>query len=320
MNRIMLDSINTVIYEITEKCNLQCRHCGYWRSGVAFCNISDFNEELAKLKDFGVKKILITGGEPLEHPMFSELVMCAKENHALSLKLATNGTLCNDAFIKTDFHKFDEIVVSLDAASADVYMDIRGRDCFNVLIDNIKKLVSAKLPNQSIKLSFLIQKKNFRFVADFIDIAVGLGVNHVALLVPNAKGDFQKKIIMKDYSESVFLSELEKKCFNDTVFPKLLSKFYEHRAFFLCSEHTLLLIKDYLLQDGDCFEIRKGTCSLPLNSVFIYANGRKKMCPYIDMELTEIGKEMLCTERMKLLFSAPMICRHCMEVSVNEFE
>jgi len=84
-----------VVWNITRTCNLRCVHC-YSDSNAAsypgelawdqMCNVLD------DLANYGVPSLLLSGGEPMVHPRFFELVELASAR-GLKLTISTNGTL-----------------------------------------------------------------------------------------------------------------------------------------------------------------------------------------------------------------------------------
>lgn len=80
--------------ELTRRCNLDCPHC-YINGGAARDGEMGTTELLScvdELADMGVWAIAITGGEPMLHPDFVEIVNYA-HSKGLLIGIATNGTL-----------------------------------------------------------------------------------------------------------------------------------------------------------------------------------------------------------------------------------
>lgn len=89
-----MNNFTSVRLEITSKCNLNCKYC----HNLDFANKNDdmSTEEIKKLiyslKDLGVNKILLTGGEPLLNPDIIEIVQLLTDLNIKS-DLVTNGKL-----------------------------------------------------------------------------------------------------------------------------------------------------------------------------------------------------------------------------------
>ena len=139
----------TVELDMTNRCNHKCPQCvvNYFRvadNGSLSKNLArDIVLQLAKNKVRGL--IFTGGGEPLCNPYTLETVELAKAK-GLDLGFITNGSLFNEKSIKTVLKNCTWLRVSLDAASAKVFMASHGLEGneFERVIDNIRLLASAK--------------------------------------------------------------------------------------------------------------------------------------------------------------------------------
>jgi organic radical activating enzyme len=69
------------LFNITERCNLRCRHCGYGDSGrTSTMSIDDLRSWSAQVLDAGIPRIIVTGGEPFtNHRLLVETAKCVSE-------------------------------------------------------------------------------------------------------------------------------------------------------------------------------------------------------------------------------------------------
>lgn len=103
-----------LFFEITKRCNLQCRHCGSSCSSKGqSLTVEDINNTL-RLIMIDRPMICLTGGEPLLHPAFFEIANCV---HSMGFfwGMTTNATLIDDA-IAANLKKtgLSTVSVSLD--------------------------------------------------------------------------------------------------------------------------------------------------------------------------------------------------------------
>jgi MoaA/NifB/PqqE/SkfB family radical SAM enzyme len=86
--------------DLTSGCNLKCLHCFLRYEGVNLRNKStrDVQALLKTLEELGVLFLVLTGGEPLSRPDFSEIYRSAKRR-GFFLMLFSNGTLMTDAIM-----------------------------------------------------------------------------------------------------------------------------------------------------------------------------------------------------------------------------
>jgi MoaA/NifB/PqqE/SkfB family radical SAM enzyme len=118
-----------VSLELTRLCNLRCLHC-YNDSGRRDPAELEDREKLEMadyLGRWGVRRISITGGEPVLDPSFAGLLSIAGE-YGIAVKVTTNGWEVPDALVAaidegTVFH----VNVSLDGADEATHDAFRGR-------------------------------------------------------------------------------------------------------------------------------------------------------------------------------------------------
>lgn len=82
---------------LTDKCNLKCNYCygNYAPQGHSFLPIEKTKDLIIQLKDIGVRVLELTGGEPLMHPEFKEILELACESFEY-ISIMTNGSLFQD--------------------------------------------------------------------------------------------------------------------------------------------------------------------------------------------------------------------------------
>lgn len=84
-----------VVWNITRTCNLRCVHCYSDSMAARYPGELEWPEMQAVVRDlaaYEIPSLLLSGGEPLIHPRFFDLVDYATE-HGLKLTISTNGTL-----------------------------------------------------------------------------------------------------------------------------------------------------------------------------------------------------------------------------------
>ena len=97
--------------EITQNCNLICRHC-YEGSSRADCrpemSFEDFQFAIETLKKIGIDRIQLVGGEPLTHTKLCRFIDYVANKFSF-IEIFTNGTLLTDSLLK----KIKEAGISL---------------------------------------------------------------------------------------------------------------------------------------------------------------------------------------------------------------
>ena len=115
--------------ELTNVCNLFCKHC--YREASFKGNFIPKNELFKTfdlLHEKGMTLIELTGGEPLLHPDFFEILTYALKRFQL-VAILTNGTLVDEKMVEKLTPYKDRILVgvSIDSATSDFHDRFRGK-------------------------------------------------------------------------------------------------------------------------------------------------------------------------------------------------
>ncbi len=155
---------------LTERCNLRCFYC-MPEAGVPHRPSSQFmstEEVLGIAKQFvqlGVKKIRLTGGEPLIRKD-AEAVIRGLAELPVELAITTNGILVDEFVNVFEECGLKHINVSLDSLRAERFNKITRRDYFSRVMKNINTLINRGF---NVKLNaVLIKGVNEDEIADFI--------------------------------------------------------------------------------------------------------------------------------------------------------
>ncbi len=144
---------------LTSNCNLRCQYC-MPAEQIKNNEQTLSNEELIYLIRLicqtGIKKIRLTGGEPLLYPQLEYLLKICKEIKSVKkVVLTTNGILLSEQIEKLKKAGLDGINLSLDCIDKDLYKKItRGGDIEKVLL-GIKKAKNLDIP---LKINSVIMK------------------------------------------------------------------------------------------------------------------------------------------------------------------
>lgn len=119
-----------LMIELTDICNLKCKHC--YRNASAkgrYISKKDFFNTIDIFVSKGLDAIELTGGEPLLHPDFSEIV-CYAASRLDIVAVLTNGTHINEAIIEKLKPYKDKILfsVSIDSSTSEFHDDFRGSE------------------------------------------------------------------------------------------------------------------------------------------------------------------------------------------------
>jgi SynChlorMet cassette radical SAM/SPASM protein ScmF len=173
---------------IAGACNLACSHC--WISphfdpaaaSGKFLSLEHARKAVEQGKHLGLSSAKLTGGEPLLHPQFRELVSILA-SAGLGIVIETNGTLVDESlagFLQDKGVKF--ISVSLDGADSKTHEALRGvSGSFEQAVAGIRALVTRGFKPQVI---CTLHRGNASQMQEVIALAQSLGCcsvkfNHV---------------------------------------------------------------------------------------------------------------------------------------------
>ena len=133
---------------ITERCNLACRYCKPLHGAEARVLTDAQIGQIAKAGGMlGMRKIRLTGGEPLVRENVAHLVALLRETHGIEqVAITTNGVLLHQQLPALLAAGLSRVNISLDATSPALYAKITGRDCVLAVQKGIDAALTANLP------------------------------------------------------------------------------------------------------------------------------------------------------------------------------
>ena len=167
---------------ITNGCNLQCRHCWpesssrYISRPVSCDTLKRLIRELSHLQ---VEEVCLTGGEPLTHPDWLEILRYSCRRPGLKrVNLQTNGTLLDEAAINAlRSIRFQGLLiqVSLEGADAQTHDRVRCPGSFERALKGLQRLAEAGMGKQT-RVAFTEMQHNFADLPRLLKIVDRLGI------------------------------------------------------------------------------------------------------------------------------------------------
>lgn len=174
---MLTDSFNRVHdylrISITDQCNFRCAYCmpGHiFGEHYRFSKNTMAPDEIFKLASvfqrLGVRKIRITGGEPLVRSDAGTIMRQLSEL-PVKLTITTNASLIHRFIDDLKAAAVRSVNISLDSLESDAFRIITERDQFNTVMDNIRLLLDESF---RVKLNMVVLKgKNDHEVSRFVD-------------------------------------------------------------------------------------------------------------------------------------------------------
>ena len=164
--------------ELTDQCNLHCKHCG---SGCSNQNhtflptpvIEKVLKSVSGKYDPRNTMVCITGGEPMLHPDLFRIIQLAHSG-GFPVGITTNGTLIDSkSAVKLKQSGLDTIAVSLDGIgdTHDSFRDVSG--CFNKAVEGIKHLSECGIDAQ---VMTVIHKDNLFQLEEMYEYFYAMGI------------------------------------------------------------------------------------------------------------------------------------------------
>lgn len=143
--------INYARISVTDRCNLRCRYC-MPECGVKKLSHADILtlEEILRVAEvfsqLGIKKIRITGGEPLLRRNLPDLIRKIKDIRGIEqVTLTTNGVLLKNFAQELISAGLDGINLSLDTLNEKIFENLTRRKLFSQILEGFQDLV-GKIP------------------------------------------------------------------------------------------------------------------------------------------------------------------------------
>lgn len=184
LRRAGLRPPHTLTLAITGACNLQCRHCwveGGVSTSAAHVPAAKLRRVMQEFADLGGQGLRLTGGEPLCHPEWLELLRFARHLEMPHLGVQTNANLIKKnqaaALRDLDFSGLS-IQVSLDGACATSHDLVRGEGAFAGAMAGLQHLIAAGLAPR-LSLFFTEMRHNLDEIPALLERADELGIASV---------------------------------------------------------------------------------------------------------------------------------------------
>ena len=159
---------------MTDRCNLRCIYC-MPEEGIRLTGRENILQEPEIIRvcrvmaELGIKKIKITGGEPLVRPRMPGLIRQIKAIPGIEkVTLTTNGILLKKQMKELAEAGLDSLNISLDTLDRDGFLKITRRDLLDDTLAGIEE--AMKYPNVQLKINCVplgIEEQNLCEIAEF---------------------------------------------------------------------------------------------------------------------------------------------------------
>lgn len=144
-------NIDYLRISVTDRCNLRCVYCMPEKGikNLRHKDILSFKEILTVVKavsKLGIRKIKITGGEPLVRKGIVNLVRSIKSVKGIEqVTMTTNGILLGGMADELLHAGLSSVNISMDTFNSSSFCRITRRDCFGKVLKGLRKSVETGL-------------------------------------------------------------------------------------------------------------------------------------------------------------------------------
>lgn len=288
--------------ELTQQCPLSCKHCYVYAAPdkldrMSFKLVNDILEQALEL---GVSNIVLTGGDPMMHPDFWEILEKATSFH--NVNLLTSGYLINEnSAARLAKYKNLNIQISLDGMEETHNIFRNKQDAFKRTTQAFKYLQNY---NKKVVLAMTVSPNNINELEECIVFAKNSGVKKFRPGIIFNTG----RAVNQEKSESLFIKKLKQ------ILLDLQIKYNDENFTLEGVEGSS--VQDFSSKDQQSYE--QTNCGAGWNFCHITAKGEVLACPIFPYELTDIKKESLLNyfskkdESIRMLQSPKKaICNNC---------
>jgi len=172
--------------EITGRCNMSCQHCRAANQHKKDMPI----EQIIKIVQFArqfspdYKEIVISGGEPLMHDDFANVLKQIRNNGGEFITLTTNGSILTpDHLALIRDLNFQRVVlsVSIDSLDPDKHDEFRAhKGAFQKAIDSLHLVAKSHIPKVITSMRSTIQSSQVGEMEKMVNFAKEIGCKRVA--------------------------------------------------------------------------------------------------------------------------------------------
>lgn len=157
---------------LTDNCNFRCTYCMpqedmQWMPSSKLMSADEIVQIAEVFVSLGVKKIRLTGGEPLVRKEFAD-ILARLSKFSVELTLTTNGILLDKHLESLKSAGVKSINISLDSLNKEVFKNLTKRDQFDQVWNNILLMLDNgfRVKINAVALHGVIEKE----VSDFIRV------------------------------------------------------------------------------------------------------------------------------------------------------
>ncbi len=286
-----------VAWEVTRKCNLNCKHC---RASAEFgpypgeLSTEECFRLIDQILEVGNPILILTGGEPLMREDIFEITDYAVKK-GMRVVMAPNGTLVTEEMArKMKDAGIQRISVSIDFPTEEQHDKFRGVEgAFKGAVQAIKNAHKVGL---DVQINSTITKLNNEHLDDLLKLSEDLGVVafHPFLLVPTGRGKEleEQELSPEEYEKTLnWIYDMQKDCPNIFFKPTDVPHYFRVRMQRAKEEGRVAEMKKAHPHAARGLETMTRGCLAGIGFCFISHVGQVQPCGYFEVAAGNIKEQ-----------------------------
>jgi len=212
--------------EITGRCNMSCQHCRAAHQPKHDMSIEQIVKIIRFARQFSpnYKEVILSGGEPLMHHNFADVLRQVRNNGGEFITLTTNGSLLTKEHLALindlSFQRF-VLSVSLDNLDPVKHDEFRAhKNAFPKAVNALRLVAESGLTNVVASMRSTIQASQIGEMESMVRFAKDIGCKRVSFsaIHPAGKAIERDDLWMTKEQKMAFIQEIYRL---KTVFPEL---------------------------------------------------------------------------------------------------
>ncbi len=240
--------------ELTDYCPLHCKQC-YKKLESTYLEWNRLVALINEARDIGVKKILLSGGEPLCYPFVFEAIQMIKQYGMYAFMSSSGSNMDAQTIQKLKESKIDIIYLSLNGSTKQI--NELSRDGYDTVMNAMSVFKTASI---SFRVNWVARADNLLDFPRLIELCKEKGAEGIDVLSnkPNVNG------VMDSPLDRQQLHELYSMCQENDPYVQIQSCFYQLKELFPTYRKTFF--------EG---------CLAGKASMAVFADGTFSICPHI---------------------------------------
>lgn len=303
--------INYLRLSITDNCNLRCQYClpenpNSFSKSSTLLSSDDIQKIVEAFSLIGIKKIRITGGEPLVRKDFPEILKKINKIQGIEkIAITTNGFNLLENLNEFEENGLNRINISLDSLNKKKYSEItRGGD-FDKVFETIKKI--SEMNFERVRLNVVIMKGiNDDEILDFVNLTrnLNIGVRFIELM---PIGEGKKFTSMKNSEIISFIKQTYELLVNSNESTDGPATYYK--------------IPDFLGEIGFISPLSNRFCD-KCNRIRVTSSGFLKLCLHYNegIDLLQYLRKNISIKELAEIIEAAIYSKKPKEHKMNSLE